>query len=140
MSGKDADKDVIRLRIDDKFINELRLQAASPSQGSYAGVKNTAPIPIDDKIKAERQRRQQIDNDNAEKDQKLKEETLSKLFAFLKWETIAIFAIATLQGFGSVVHFKLDGLSFRILVGATIGQITAMLVIAVQHLYPKKRK
>ena len=97
--------------------------------------------PISQKLQDEKRRKQEIENNNAEKDQNLKEGTLRKLFGFLLVETAVVFLLAFLQGFGALWRWKfhLDDWSFRLVVGATIGQITAMLIIAVQHLFPKKK-
>ncbi len=90
------------------------------------------PKRLDQKI-----RRQQIENDIAEADQKLKIRTLFILFGFLSIETIVVFLLAFFQGWRTS-GFHLEEWSFRIVIGATIGQITAMLTIAVQNLFPKK--
>lgn len=133
-----------RSRIDKGFIERLRKQAdqrsaASDHIPSFAATKGTR---IDDRLQAARRRKQEIANENAEKDQRLKEQTLQKLFRFLLAETAIIFLFAFLQGFGVLWRWKfhLDDWSFRIVVGATIGQITAMLIIAVQHLFPKNSR
>ncbi len=131
-------------RADREFAEKLREQAnslASP-QSVLSPFSNTKATPISQKLHEAKVHRQEIDNKNAEKDQTLKENTLKKLFKFLGAETIIIFLFAFLQGFGTLWRwkFKLDDWSFRLVVSATIGQITAMLIIAVQHLFPKKKK
>lgn len=121
----------------DDIIEQLQKLAAKEGE-SRRGVPTlftTKRAPIDEKI--EKARAQKIENDNREKDQRLKEQTLRKLFNFLWAETIVIFGLAFLQGFG-LHRFKIDQWSFRIVVTATLGQITAMLTIAVRHLFPKK--
>lgn len=117
----------------DNILNELKKQAKSATDTSSSIFGKEKPTTIDEKL-----RKQQIENDNAEKDQKLKEGTLKKLFIFLGIETAIIFVLAFLQGF-SWSKFKLDQWSFRLVITATLGQITAMLTIAVQHLFPKKK-
>ncbi len=67
----------------------------------------------------------------------LKKTTLLVLFGFLAIETVAIFVMAFFQGF-EWHGFKLEEWSFRILTGATITQITVMLLVAVRHLFPQK--
>lgn len=123
------------------FIDDLRERASQYVIDPKTVVKTPTTTPFREKLDAERVRKQKTANDNAEKDQRLKEQTLKKLFKFLGAETIIIFLLAFLQGFGTLWRwkFELDGLSFRIVVGATIGQITAMLIIAVQHLFPRKK-
>lgn len=125
----------------DLVLNTLKRQAQkaeSPAlrtktHTSAAYLGSPKAVPIDEKL-----RKQQIENDNVIRDQRLKEATLSKLFKFLSAETVIIFTFAFLQGFGWQ-SFYLEEWSFRILLSATILQITAMLTIAVQHLFPKKR-
>ncbi|HMH70525.1 MAG TPA: hypothetical protein VK502_03925 [Candidatus Saccharimonadales bacterium] len=111
-------------------IDEVRNQVAGASATPR---EQATPTPIDEK-----KRKQKIDNDNAEKDQRLKTLTLVLLFAFLTLETIVIFVLAFFQGFG-YNKFHLDEWSFKLVILATLGQITAMLTIAVTHLFPKKK-
>jgi hypothetical protein len=128
----------------DNLLNELKKQAdeeAKKSSKLIAGsfTLGTAPrTSINDKIREEKARRQKIANDILEKDHRLKEATLKKLFRFLSAETGVIFVLAFLQGFGWK-DFELDQWSFRLVIAATLGQITAMLTIAVQHLFPKNK-
>lgn len=101
-------------------------------------VKATAPKPphrVD--IKEEIARRERIRNDEAEQDIQLKRITLRRLFIFLALETITVFAFALMQAIRQPFHFQLDEWSFKLLVTATIAQITAMLFVAVYHLFPK---
>lgn len=118
----------------DNILNELKKQVKESGGTTESPLTAQKPTTIDEKL-----RRQQIENDKLEKDQELKENTLKKLFRFLSIETAIIFALAFLQGF-RWWRFKMDEWSFRLVITATIGQITAMLTIAVQHLFPKKKK
>lgn len=115
-------------------VNELKIDRGNSSRFfvSSSSVKNNKSETIDQKI-----RRQQIDNDNKEKDQKLKEKTLYILFTFLSVETLIIFSLAFVQGF-KFLGFSLDAWSFRLVVAGTLGQIATMLTIAVRHLFPRK--
>ena len=81
--------------------------------------------------------REELKNKALEQDIKLKRETLATLFWFLKIETLVIFCFTWFQATGWF-RFHLEEWSFNLFVGATITQITAMLLIAVQHLFPKK--
>ncbi len=92
---------------------------------------------IDEEIQSQELRERQIKNDALEQDVQLKKTTLDTLFRFLGAETTLIFCIVLIQGFGSL-NFKIDEWSFRILLVGTILQITAMLTIAVRHLFPSK--
>lgn len=86
-------------------------------------------------IREELARRERIKNDDAEQDIILKRTTLNRLFWFLTAETVAIFVLAILQGFEVL---RLEEWSFKLLITATIAQITAMLFVAVRYLFPTK--
>lgn len=115
-----------------QLMQQLRADASGASSHTTKTKEQRKPKRLDQKI-----RKQQIENDIAEADQKLKIRTLFILFGFLSIETIVVFMLAFFQGLHSY-GFHLEEWSFRIVIGATIGQITAMLTIAVQNLFPKK--
>jgi hypothetical protein len=102
--------------------------------------KSTRPKSQTFSKKLENARRKSIENDNLENDQRLKKISLIILFVFLSIETVAIFVLAFFQGFGDGENgwFYLDAWSFRLVMAGTLGQITAMLTIAIKHLFPKK--
>lgn len=83
-------------------------------------------------------RAENLKNTAFEQDIRLKKITLIILFIFLGLETISIFSFAYLQGV-NLQHFHLDEWSFKLLVTATLLQITYMVKIAVQHLFPQKK-
>lgn len=89
-------------------------------------------------IREELARRERIKNDDAEQDILLKRTSLTRLFRFLTAETIAVFLLAFLQGIQAPWGFRLEEWSFKILITATIAQITAMLFVAVRYLFPTK--
>lgn len=95
----------------------------------------TRPTSIEDEIARE----QKIKNDDAEQDIGLKKTTLNRLFGFLAIETFIIFAFAFLQA-THYFRFGLEEWSFKLLVSATITQITVMLYVAVNYLFPKIKK
>jgi hypothetical protein len=135
MNNDDRPRDATR-----SFLDSLKLEASDYAKKpqlkiAYAGKQK--PRPIDEIIRNEEVRNKKIDNDNKEKDQRLKEWTLTMLFTFLSAETALIFVFAFFQGF-KVGGFSLDEWSFRLVLVGTLGQITAMLTIAVRHLFPKK--
>lgn len=72
-----------------------------------------------------------------ELDNTLKEKTLWLLFGFLGAETLAVFVLTFFQGF-SPAGFHLEEWSFKLLLVSTIVQISYMLRMAVQHLFPNK--
>jgi len=122
--------------LDTSIIDSIRkLAQTTAASSTKSDILSAKPQKISEKI--ERARSKKIENDNAEKDQALKEKTLKILFIFLSLETIAIFMLALLQGF-TWKGFGLDEWSFRLVITATIGQITAMLTIAIYHLFPKR--
>lgn len=88
-------------------------------------------------IEAELAKREAITNLGLKQDIQLKKITLLLLFLFLILETIAVFVFAYLQGVG-LNGFRMEEWSFKLLLGATILQITYMLQMAVKHLFPNK--
>jgi len=89
---------------------------------------------IDD-ILADKER---IKNIGLRQDIALKSATLKMLFYFLASETIVIFVFSFFQGI-KAFGFHLEEWSFKLLVIATILQITAMLLVAVKHLFPQNK-
>ena len=81
--------------------------------------------------------KQAIENRGKLQDIHLKRTTLNRLFLFLAIETALIFSFAILQAWG-VRGFHLEEWSFKLLVSATLLQITYMLQVAVKHLFPNK--
>lgn len=84
-------------------------------------------------------RRENIKNKDLEQDIKLKKMTLIILFMFLGVETIIIFAFSFLQA-TSLLGFKLEEWSFKLLVTATLIQIAFMLQVAVKYLFRDKKE
>lgn len=127
----------------DALMEELKRQTQNRPKSQIIKPDSVASlnvgVPIDQTIKKERARTQEIANNNRVSDQKLKSRSLIALFIFLGIETLAIFALAFAQGF-EFKGFKLDEWSMRIIIVATLGQITAMLTIAVQHLFPNNNR
>lgn len=98
--------------------------------------KPTEPrTSIEDEIARERK----LKNDDVEQDIKLKRKTLNVLFTFLGTETGLIFWFAFLQATHDL-HFQLNEWSFKLVVAATLTQITAMLFAAVNYLFPKNKR
>jgi hypothetical protein len=92
--------------------------------------------PID--IEQEVARKQQLENENTAQDIRLKRITINRLFVFLGIETALIFMYAFFQAVHWPAQFQLEEWSFRLVVGATIAQITGMLFVAVRYLFPNK--
>jgi hypothetical protein len=112
-----------------KYFESLKADAA-PAKRAPA----KAPAGVDDELLRERRLR----NDDIAQDIQLKKRTLNYLFLFLLGETALIFGYSFLQAtqwFG----FGLEDWSFKLLVTATLAQITGMLYVAVRYLFPKKR-
>lgn len=120
---------------DTRAIDDLRRLAQSPEAGSGSSAPFEESQKLDEKI--QRARSKKLENDGVEKDQRLKEKTLYKLFRLLWCETVVIFVLTFFQGF-KYRGFHLDQWTLRLVVSATLTQITAMLLIAVQHLFPNR--
>jgi len=87
-------------------------------------------------INQEIARAERIKNDNAEQDIQLKRNTWYRLFRFLIIETTVVFVMAFFQAIHWPWDFHLEEWSFKLVVTVTIGQITAMLYVAVRYLFP----
>lgn len=85
--------------------------------------------------KAEKARKEKIGNDILESDQAMKKWSLIGLFLCLGIETIAILTIVFFQGF-SLWGFHIEEWNFRLVIAGTLLQITAMLEVAIRHLFP----
>jgi len=83
-------------------------------------------------------RKKQLENDAFLQDMELKRTTLNRLFIFLACETILVFSFALCQGTGWL-NFSLEEWSFKLVVTATLIQITFMLQVAVKHLFPQRK-
>jgi hypothetical protein len=124
----------------DSLILELKQRTQSASSPKFTGTfKKSNSIPFKEILDREKARKQTIKNNNLVSDQKLKARSLVALFIFLGIETLAIFLLAFAQGF-EYRGFNLDDWSLRIIIVATLGQITAMLTIAVKHLFPSNTR
>lgn len=116
-------------------IEDTRLYKSLPElthRQIIAGMPTTHQVDINEEIA----RAEKIKNDNAEQDIALKRSTWYRLFRFLITETTVVFALAFFQGIHWPWHFHLEDWSFKLVVVATIGQITAMLYVAVRYLFP----
>lgn len=89
------------------------------------------------RISDEIAREKKLKNDDTEQDIKLKRITLDRLFSFLVGETIIVFLLAFFQA-THLLGFALEEWSFKLLTSVTIVQITVMLSVAVNYLFPKK--
>lgn len=83
-------------------------------------------------------KKKELENIAYEQDITLKRITLNRLFLFLAIETLLIFSFSFLQAV-KWLGFHLEEWSFKLLVAATISQITIMLNMAVRHLFPTKK-
>ncbi|OHA58826.1 MAG: hypothetical protein A2571_00370 [Candidatus Vogelbacteria bacterium RIFOXYD1_FULL_44_32] len=132
-------------------VEEIKKRLLNHQKGSRPGIFNQSyntPFVtrkrIAEKIEdKEEQRAKSLANDALEQDISLKKVTLNRLFIFLGIETTVIFILAFLQGVDTNrpgKFFYLEDWSFRLLVTATISQITIMLLIAVKHLFPENNQ
>ncbi len=83
-------------------------------------------------------RRKELENDAFSQDIALKRITLIVLFVFLALETVLVFTFAFLQA-TKLLSFSLEEWSFKLLITATLSQITLMLNVAVKHLFPNSK-
>lgn len=90
---------------------------------------------IQEKIEQIKLQKAEEEISNLRNDRKLKNITLIALFILLIIETILIFTIAFFQGF-KFCGFLIDEVTLRIIIAATITQITIMIHTAVKHLFP----
>lgn len=84
-------------------------------------------------------REAELKNEATERDIILKERAFNILWKFLVVETGVIFFLVILQGFSSQ-YFHIEEWSFKLLIVATISQITYMLQVAIKHLFPVKKQ
>lgn len=101
-----------------------------------AGAPASRPMDINEEIA----RAERLKNDDVEQDIALKRNTWYRLFQFLSIETALVFILAFFQGINWPWHFHLEDWSFKLVVTATIGQITAMLYVAVRYLFPSSTR
>lgn len=86
-----------------------------------------------EKIKVEKEK-QEIDHN--EKDHRLKLGVACFLLGLLSIQTIFIFILISLQGFG-FYNFELDNYIFYILISGTLIESYYLVKIVVEHLFPK---
>lgn len=86
-----------------------------------------------DEIERERKR---LENRDFAQNTQLKRRTLRVLFRFLAIETGMVFVFAFAQATEWPLGFQMEEWSFKLLVTATIAQITGMLFVAVRYLFP----
>jgi hypothetical protein len=98
-------------------------------------VSNRASIP-----KKITQKREDIENEGLKQDIMLKKISLIILFSFLVIETVVVFAFTYFQATHWPQNFHLGEWEFRLVLTATILQITYMLKIAINHLFPNRLK
>ncbi len=104
-------------------------------------IKQERPVPYDQSqvqhhsISDAISEREKLKNKALALDIRLKKYTLVSLFIFLGLESMMIFLLAYLQA-THTFRFALEEWSFKLLVTATIGQITLMIQVAVKHLFP----
>jgi len=103
-----------------------------PEQNSFSNNQETVSV-----AKEIDSRRRELENTAFEQDIKLKKGTFFYLILFLVIETALIFIISFFQGL-HIFGFRLEEWTFKLLVTATIAQITGMFFIVVKHLFPQK--
>jgi hypothetical protein len=112
-------------------LDKAKRQSARPP------LATSTPTSSQIDIEQEIAREQKLKNDNIEQDIALKRQTLNRLFRFLGVETAGVFLLAFCQATRWPLQFHLEDWSFKLLMTATILQITGMLFVAVRYLFPK---
>jgi hypothetical protein len=98
-------------------------------------------FPLEDRVEIKeriKNRKSDLENEELAQNIILRKKTLWILFIFLGIETFFIFVFTFLQA-TKIWDFRLEEWSFKLLVAATISQITYMLQFAVKHLFPNKK-
>lgn len=111
-----------------KFLATIETAETDPYISSTAEAKSIEDVLAE---------REELKNEGIAQDIELKRTTLYRLFVFLGIETAVIFGFAFLQG-SHLFGFALEEWSFKLLLAATLLQITYMLQVAVKHLFPTK--
>lgn len=128
------------LRSFDEILNE-----ASMTSGTLSRTKKYwKNLPFESQnvtsVDDELAKKKHLENLDLEQDIQLKRLAIHLLFIFLAVETFVVFLFMFLQATTEIgpLFFRLDEWSFRLVIAATITQITLMLTIAVQYLFPKR--
>ncbi len=116
-------------------------KAPAPPRKSASQATTLQSLIDKEKVRARQldNEKKQTENSLINKNQSLKKLTLILLFVLLFVESIALFVLAFFQGF-KYYGFDLDAITLRIIVVASLAQISAMLTIAVRHLFPSNHK
>lgn len=107
----------------------------SHGQSSLASEERPT-IAVSQELDEIERERKLLENRDFAQNTQLKRRTLSLLFKFLAIETGVVFAFAFAQATRWPLDFQMEEWSFKILVTATIAQITGMLFVAVRYLFP----
>lgn len=121
------------------LMDRISTLSAEPYQYTPGTITGTPPEKGENWRERTERRRFELLNEQLATDIKLKERTLNRLFWFLGLETVVIFILSIMQATQLPADFHLEEWSYRTLVGATITQITLVLKVAVEHLFPKSR-
>lgn len=109
----------------------------TPSPRPISRHASNAPIAVGQQIDDIEQERKRLENQDYAQNTQLKRRTINLLFRFLALETAVIFAFAFAQATRWPLDFHMEEWSFKLLVTATIAQITGMLLVAVSYLFPR---
>jgi len=117
------------------LIEEFKKRNLEIHRFKVSRFKTTERAKIEDII-AEKER---IKNEGLKQDIDLKKKTLRFLCNLLFVETIIVFLFSFFQAVKWPMRFGLEEWSFKLLIVATISQITIMLLVAVKHLFPNQK-
>lgn len=119
-----------------RFLETIKADKSTKPLGFYSHNITGSTNTIRKEIK---KKKEDIENEDLAQNIRLKKHTLYVLFGFLAVETIAIFSFSFFQA-TYLFKFDLEEWSFKLLVTATILQITFMIQVAVKHLFPNHFK
>lgn len=133
----------------EQVLGEIRNSSSADSEQDTAGlslqIAKQPSVTFDALLQQQKVRTHELNNDKKErendlisKNQGLKKLTLILLFILLFAESVTLFVLTFFQGF-KFKGFELDLWTLRIIVVASLAQISAMLTIAVRHLFPSKK-
>jgi hypothetical protein len=112
----------------------------SDTRSLFCSVANTTNLPdgLTDELLNEEIRSKKIANEEAESANNLRSYFAKKILYGVGWYLIACLLITLLQGF-SFLHFNLDNSVLKRLLETGSINVTAMLIIVLWYLFPKRK-
>ena len=117
------------------LVEKLKKHNLATQRFTIPKFRTTEKIKIESII----EEKEKIKNEALKQDINLKKKTLKFLCNLLFIETIILFLFSFFQAVKWPMEFGLEEWSFKLLIIATISQITIMLLVAVKHLFPNQQ-